>query len=75
MDHVFSVEPMVRGYHEYFRADVKFCMGPSSFACYYHQKSNPEVCLCTRWQKKYSKLVFSHSALHLGQVEAVYQWS
>jgi len=72
MEHVFSVEAMVRGYHKYFRAGVKFCMGPSSLACYHHQMSNPtEVCLHTRWQKKYPKMVFTHSTLHSGQVEAV----
>jgi len=37
---------------------LKFRMGPSSFACYHHQTSNPEVCLCTCWQKKYPKIVF-----------------
>jgi len=74
MEHVFSVEAMVHGYHEYFRASVKFHMGPSSFACYHHQMSNPaEVCLHTHWQKKYLKMVFSHSTLHSGQVETIYQ--
>jgi len=66
-----SMETMVRGYHEYFRAGVKFRMSPLSFACYHHQMSNPEVCLCTHWLKKYLKIIFSHSTLHLGQVEAV----
>jgi len=71
VEHLFGVEAMVHGYHEYFRAGVKFCMGLSSFACYHHQTSNPEVCLCTRWLKKYPKIIFSHSTLHSGQVEAV----
>jgi len=53
MEHLFSVEAMVRGYLKYFRAGIKFCMGPSSFACYYHQTLNPEVC---HWQKKYPKM-------------------
>ena len=34
--------------------------------CYHHQMSNPEVCLRTRWQKKYPKMVFSHSTLTSG---------
>jgi len=34
VEHVFSVEAMVCGYHEYFKAGVKFRMGPLSFACY-----------------------------------------
>jgi len=57
MEHLFSLEAMVLGYYEYFRAGVKFCMGPSSFACYHHQTLNPEVCLrMPRWQKKYPKM-------------------
>jgi len=63
VENLFSVEAMVCGYHKYFRAGVKFHMGPLSFACYHHQTSNPEVCLCTCWQKKYPKIVFSHSTL------------
>jgi len=74
VEHLFSVEAMVHGYHEYFRAGVKFHMGPSSFACYHHQMLNPEIFLPTRRQKKYLKMVFSHSTLHSGQVEAIYQW-
>jgi len=73
VEQVFSVEAMVRGYHEYFRASVKFCMGSSSFACYHHQTSNPEVCLRMRWQKKYPKMasIFSLNS-PFSQVEAVY---
>jgi len=64
VEHLFSVEArFVTSYHEYFRACVKFRMGPSSFACYHHQTSKPEVCLRMCWQKKYPKMVFSHSTL------------
>jgi len=52
MEHLFSVEAMVCGYHKYFRAGVKFCMGPMCFACYHHQMLNPKVCLHTHCQKK-----------------------
>ena len=72
MEHLFSVEAMVHGYHKYFRAGVKFRMGPLSFACYHHQTSNPEVCLSMHaLAEEIPEDCIFHSTLHLGQVEAV----
>jgi len=73
VEHMFSVEAMVRGYHEYKNAWDAPIGEMLNFACYHHLASNPEVCLCMHWQKKHQKMVFSRSTLHSGWVEAVYQ--